>query len=90
MIWGGGGERSWIRVVQMVNLRGLLGIRRMDKVPNTRIRQLCGVRKGVSESIYEGVLLWFGHEERMENDRTVKRICAGEYAGSRSVAEEVD
>ena len=31
-------ERSRIRAVQMDNLRGLLGIRRMDKVPNARIR----------------------------------------------------
>ena len=32
-------ERSIIRAVQMDNLRGLLGIRRMDKVPDARIRQ---------------------------------------------------
>ena len=31
-------ERPRIRVVQMDNLRGLLGIRRMDRVPNARIR----------------------------------------------------
>ena len=31
----------------MDNIKGLLGVRRMDKVPNTRIRQLCGVTKGV-------------------------------------------
>ena len=35
----------WIRTVQMDNLRVLLGIRRMDKVPNARIRELCGVTK---------------------------------------------
>ena len=29
-------ERSKIRAVQMDNLRGLLGIRKMDKVPNVR------------------------------------------------------
>ena len=34
-------ERSRIRVEQMDNLRGLLGIRRMDKVPNARIREFC-------------------------------------------------
>ena len=44
-------ERSRIRAVQMNNLRGLLGIRRMDKVPNTRIRQLCGVTRGADEKI---------------------------------------
>ena len=40
----------------MDNLRGLLGIRRMDKVANAQIRQLCGVMKGVNEKIDEGVL----------------------------------
>ena len=36
-------EISSIRAVQMDNLKGLLGIRRMDKVPNAWIRELCGV-----------------------------------------------
>ena len=54
-------ERSRIRAVQMDNLRGLLGIIRMDKVPNVRIRELCGVTKGVNEMIDETVLQWFGY-----------------------------
>ena len=33
-------ERSRIRAVQMDNLGGLLGIRRMDRIPNARIREL--------------------------------------------------
>ena len=33
-------ERSRLRAVQMGNLRGLLGIKRMDRVPNARIREL--------------------------------------------------
>ena len=45
MIWGEK-ERSRIRAVQVDNLRGLLGIRRMDKALNARIRELCGVTKG--------------------------------------------
>ena len=49
-------ERSRIRAVQMDNFRGLLGIKRMDKVPNAKIRQLCGVMKGVDKRIDEGVL----------------------------------
>ena len=43
---GKGKERSEIRAIQMDNLRGLLGIRRMDRVPNARIRKYCGVTKG--------------------------------------------
>ena len=44
-------ERSRIRDVQMDNPRGLLGIRRIYKVPYAQIRQLCGVTKGVDEKI---------------------------------------
>ena len=59
-------ERSRIRAVQMDNLRGLLGIMRMDRVPNAGITEFCGVTKGVDKVIEEGVLWWFGHVERME------------------------
>ena len=69
----------------MENLRGMLGIRRMDKAPNVRIRELCGVRKGLDERIDEGVLRWFGHVERMERDRIAKRVYVGVCAGSSSV-----
>ena len=78
-------ERSMIRVVQVENLIGLLGIRRMDKVPNARIKQLCRLTKVGDEKIDEGVLRWFGHVEGMENDRIAKRIYEGECAGSRSM-----
>ena len=70
-------ERSRVRAVLMNNLRGLLGIRRMDKVPNARIKELSGVAKCVDERIDEGVLRWFGHVERMENDRIAKRVYVG-------------
>ena len=45
-----------MKSVQMGNLRGLLGIRRMDRILNARINELCGVRKGLDERIDEGVL----------------------------------
>ena len=53
MLWK---ERSGIRAVQMDNLRGLLGIRRTDRVPNSQIRQLCGLKKVLDERIDEDVL----------------------------------
>ena len=56
-------ERSRIRAVQRDNKRDLLGIRRMDKVQNTQIRQLYKAMKGVDEKIDEGVFRWFGHVE---------------------------
>ena len=78
-------ERSTIKAVQMDNLRGLLVIKMMDRVPNSRIRELCGVKKYLDETIDEGMLRWFGQVERMERDRIAKRVYIEEYADSRSV-----
>ena len=76
---------STIKAVQVDILRGLLGIRRMDRVLNAQIRELYRVKKGLDERIDEGVLWWFGHVERMERDRITKRVYVEECAGSRSV-----
>ena len=78
-------ERSRVRFVQMDNLRGLLDIRRIERIPNARIRGVCGVKKGLDGRIDEGVLRWFGHVVRMERDRTAKKVYVGECAGTHSV-----
>ena len=44
-------EISRIRAVQRDNIRGFFGIRRIDRVPNARIRELCGMTKGIDERI---------------------------------------
>ena len=64
-------ERSRIWGVQMNNLRGLLGIRRLDKVPDARIRQLCGVTKGVDKKRCSPMV---GPYREMENDRIAIRV----------------
>ena len=76
-------ERSRIRVVQMDKI-SFLGIRRMDRVLNTQIRELCGMGKG-----------WMkGLRKMFSIDRIVKRLYIGEFAGSSSASqpqkEEVD
>ena len=69
----------------MDHLRGLLGIRGMNNALNARIRQLCGVTKGLDDKIDGVILQCFGHVERMKNERIAKRFYVGECAGSRSV-----
>ena len=66
----------------MDNRKGLLDIMGMDRVPNARIRELCGVTMGVDERIDEGVLRSYGHVEGMENDRTAKRVYVRVCASS--------
>ena len=49
--------RSRIRAVEVDNPKGLLGVTRVDEVPNARIRELCGVKEVLDKRIYEDVLL---------------------------------
>ena len=80
-------ESSSIRAVQMDKIKSLLGIRRMDRVPNARTREMCGMAKGGDERIEEDVLHWFSYVERMENERIAKRLYVEEYAGSSSTGQ---
>ena len=52
-------ERSRVRAVQMENLRGLLGIRRMERVLNAQIKELCGVKNGLDHRFSTGVHVKF-------------------------------
>jgi hypothetical protein len=77
--------RSRVQAVQMDNLRSVLGVRRIDKMRNERIRELCGVERGMNERINESLLRWFGHMERMDESRLVKRMYSSECEGSKPV-----
>ena len=70
-----------------VNVRGLLGIRRMDRVSNAQIRKLCRVKKGLNKRI-DGVLQLFGHVVRMKNHRIAKRVYVGKCADSCSIVHD--
>ena len=72
-------ERSRVRATQMDNLRGLLSIRRMDRVLNAWIVELCEVKKGLDERIDSQVV--HSCEEDGE-DRIAKRVYVGQCAGS--------
>ena len=51
-------ERSKIRAVQMVNFTYLPGVRRMDKIPNARIRVLSRKTKGLMRKFSGGFDMW--------------------------------
>ena len=46
---------------------------------NARVRELYKVTNGVDEKVIESVFRWFGHNERIENGRTVKMVYNKEY-----------
>ena len=43
------------------------------------------MKKGLDETINEGILQWFSHVESMETDKTAKSVYVEEYTGSHSV-----
>ena len=60
-------EGSIIMCEQMNNLKDLLSIKRIDRMPNAWVTYLCGVNEGVDKRIKE--TRWFGHIGRVGNDR---------------------
>ena len=70
-------KKPRIQAVQMDNLRGLLGIRRMDRALNAQIMEVVQS----DERIDEGIFQWFNHVERVENDGLARRFYVGECAG---------
>ena len=79
-------RKSGMKAVLMGgNLWNLLGIRKMDSVPNSRVREPCGVTKGIDERINQSVLWLLCRTEEREKSRIDKRVYKEVYMGSCSV-----
>ncbi len=64
-------EKRILNVMEMKCLRSMCGVTRMDRVRNNEVRRT-GIVKGLAERAEQGVLQWFGHVERMEEQHLVK------------------
>lgn len=76
------GSESWItskssssriQAIDMKFLRRIKGVTRLDRIPNTSIREELGV-EGTDELVARNKLKWFGHINRMEEGRPVKKV----------------
>ena len=79
--------KSWKNLgleTHMTSLRGLLGIMRIERMTNCRVKELYGV-KGMDEIIDKSAIQWSGHIERMKKNRIAKRMYVRECVGTRSV-----
>ena len=76
-------ERKRMEAVEMNCLRNICGLRRIDRVPNVEIRRRCGKNVSVSQRIDQRVLRWFGHVERMGDERMAKRMYESNVRGVR-------
>ena len=54
-----------------------------DRMKNEDIRMGCGLKYKLSERVDQSVMRWYGHMERMSEERLVKRIYRAGVDGMR-------
>ena len=67
-------ERQKLNVFEMKWLRRKTGLSRLDRVRNEVVRARTGVRRELAVRVDMNVLRWFGHVERMDNERLLKKV----------------
>ena len=72
-----------VTAVEMRYLRGVCGYTRRDRVRNTLVYDECEIEKNVVKRVGVSQLRWFGHVERMSNERLVKQVYDGEIEDER-------
>ena len=75
-------DRRKLNVMEMRCLRSMCGVTRRDRIRNEEIRRRTGVTRELSGRADQSVLRWFGHVERMEESRQVKKIYRSEARGA--------
>ena len=76
-------KRDRLNVFKMRCLRSMCGVTRLDRIRNDEVRRRTGVVKELTGRADENVLRWFGHMERMSEDRLTKRVWKAEVRGNR-------
>lgn len=66
-------QKNKIQAMEMKYLRRVLGVTREDRIRNIQIREELGV-KPVTHFIEQRQLSWWGHIQRMNNNRQVKLV----------------
>ncbi|KAK7882210.1 hypothetical protein WMY93_028384 [Mugilogobius chulae] len=76
-------EKRKLNVMEMKCLRSMCGVTRMDRVRNEEVRRRTGVVRELADRAERKALGWFGHVERMEGERLVKKVYEADGPGLR-------
>jgi hypothetical protein len=75
--------RRKLNVCEMKALRAICNVSVLDRIRNEEIRERCGCEESIVKKAERGILRWFGHVERMEEDRMAKKVYNAEVPGQR-------
>ena len=76
-------ERSKVNVLEMKFLKNLVGVSRVDRVRNEKVRKRAGIERELASRSDQRVLIWFGHVERMDEYHMTRRVLMAEVSGVR-------
>ena len=61
----------------------MIGVSRVNRVRNDEVWQRMGVGRRLSDRLDQRVLGWFGHMERMDEERQTKKVWRAGVSGVR-------
>ena len=76
-------ERRKVNVLEMKCLKSLVGVSRMDRVKNGKVRRRAGIERELASRADQRVLRWFGNVERMDEYRISRKVLIAEVSGGR-------
>jgi hypothetical protein len=83
-VWAASAEdRRRMRVIEMKCMSATCGVSIMDIIRKEEVRRRCGSELSIGEGMDRNVFRWYGHLERMEEERVVKRLYMSNVEGSR-------
>ena len=62
----------------------------MDRVRNEEVRRRAGIERELASRPDQRVLRWFGHEKRMDEHRTARRVLMAEVSGRGAGTRETE
>ena len=68
-------------MIEMKYLRSMTGVSRLDGVRNEVVKARMGVRRKLAARVDMNVLRWFGHVERMDIERLLKKVMNAKLMG---------
>ena len=74
-------ERRKVNVLEMKCLRSSVGVSRMDRVRNEEVHWRDGIERELASRADQRVLRWFGHVERIDENRMARRMLMAKVSG---------
>ena len=68
--------RIILNVLEMKCLRPMVGVTKWDRIRNEEIRRRAVIEETRAEKVDRRVLRWFGHVERMDEGRWLRKVKA--------------